>query len=99
LIKKFFIPAIWAEILVQLQDMTALSAAFYVDCNVNKFFNQMIHLASEEGMTEISGRVAGAYFFEIKAAQEAWNEPEKFSSKEKGLRYGRALATITNYTL
>ena len=68
LIKKFFIPAIWAEILIQLQDMTALSAAFYVDCNVNKFFNQLVHLSSEEGMSEISGRVAGAYFFEISAA-------------------------------
>ena len=85
--------------MIQVQDITALAAAFYVDCSLNKFFNQVSHLFTEEGTTEVSGRVAGAYFFEISAAQEAWNNPEDYSSKEKGQRYGRALSVITNYSL
>ena len=72
LVKKVYIPAIWAEMMVQAQDITALFAAFYVDCSVNKFFNQISHLFTEEGTTEVSGRVAGAYFFEIAHAQKVW---------------------------
>lgn len=72
LVKKFYIPAIWAEMMVQAQDITALTAAFYVDCSINKFFNQVSHLFTEEGTTEVSGRVAGAYFFEISHAQKVW---------------------------
>ena len=35
LFKKFYIPAIWSEMMVQTQDMTALTAAFYVDCSLD----------------------------------------------------------------
>jgi len=42
----------------------------------------MTHLASEEGISEISGRVAGSYFFEIKAAQDVWNNKADYSTKE-----------------
>lgn len=70
--RKLYIPAYQPEIQVQIQDMIALNAALYVDCSVDKFFNNLTHLASSEGVSEISGRVAGAYFFEIKAAQNVW---------------------------
>ena len=80
MLKKFYIPAIWAEIMVQAQDITALTAAFYVDCSLNKFFNQVSHLFTEEGTSEVSGRVAGAYFFEIAAAQKAFQNPDDYSA-------------------
>ena len=99
LLKKVYIPAIWAEIMVQVQDITALTAAFYVDCSLNKFFNQISHLFTEEGTTEVSGRIAGAYFFEISAAQKAWQEPENYTAKEKGQIYGRAFSVVANYYL
>ena len=99
LIKKFYIPAIWAEMMVQAQDITALTAAFYVDCSVNKFFNQVSHLFTEEGTSEVTGRVAGAYFFEIAAAQKVWNNPDDYTSKEKGQAYGRAFSVVANYYL
>ena len=98
LFKKFFIPAIWSEMMIQAQDMTALSAALYVDCSADKFFNQLIHLSSEEGISEVTGRVAGSYFFEISAAQKAWNDKD-MSSRDKGIAYGRAISVITNYTI
>lgn len=85
--------------MVQSQDMTALTAAFYVDCSLDKLFNQLVHLASEEGVTEISGRVAGSYFFEINAAQKAWQNPEDYTTKERGRIFGTALSVILNYTL
>lgn len=99
LIKKFYIPAIWAEIMIQVQDITALAAAFYVDCSLNKFFNQVSHLFTEEGTTEVSGRVAGAYFFEISHAQKVWNNKQDYSLQEQGQAYGKAFSVVSNYYL
>lgn len=106
--KKVYIPAYAPEIQVQLQDMTALTAGFYVDCALDQFFNQMTHLVSSEGVTEISGRVAGAYFFEIAQAQKVYtSEPNTFPLNSEGKYdgnlgkqyYGKALSIILNYTI
>ena len=98
ILKKIYIPAYLPEIQIQLQDSIALTAGFYVDCSVDKFFNQIIHLASQEGITEISGRVAGAYLFEISDALEAYNAEEgTFARTETARRYGKATATVLNY--
>ena len=99
LIKKFYIPAIWAEMQVQIQDITALTAAFYVDCSLNKFFNQISHLFTEEGTSEVTGRVAGAYMFEIAHAQKVWNNKSDYTAAEQGQAYGKALAVVSNYYL
>ena len=99
LLKKIYIPAYLAQTQVQTQDLIAMGAAFYVDCSLDKFFNNLTHLATEEGVSEISGRVAGAYLFEISAAQKVWNNPSDYSTQEKGKTYGRALAVILNYTI
>ena len=80
--------------------MTALSAAFYVDCSLNKFFNQLIHLSSEEGVSEIIGRVAGSYYFEIADAIKAFkNEDGSMDAEARGIAYGRAISVITNDTI
>ena len=98
-LRKIYIPAYQPEFQVQVQDITAMSAAWYVDCSLDKFFLNLTHLASEEGLSEISSRVVGAYFFEIAAAQKVWNNPEDYSAKERGETYGTALSIILNYTI
>ena len=65
-LKKIYIPAYLPELQVQIQDFIAISAAFYVDCSIDKFFNTVTHLASSEGLSELGGRLAGAFMFEIK---------------------------------
>jgi hypothetical protein len=65
LLKKIYIPAYWAELQVQTQDIIAISSAFYVDCSVDKFFNTVTHLVSNEGVSELGGRLGGAWYFEI----------------------------------
>ena len=98
ILKKIYIPAYLPEVQIQLQDTIAISSGFYVDCSIDKFFYTVIHLASQEGVTEISGRVAGAYFFEISAALDAWNDTEgKITRSEAAKRYGIAAATTLNY--
>ena len=76
-----------------------MAAAFYVDCSLNKFFNQVSHLFTEEGTTEVSGRVAGAYFFEISHAQKVWNNKQDYSLQEQGQAYGKAFSVVSNYYL
>ena len=71
--KKAYYPWFWAECQVSVQDFTAISSAVYVDCDVNKFFNSVQHLFSTEGLTEATGRIGGAFFFEIQEFLLLWN--------------------------
>jgi len=98
-LKKLYIPAFWAEAQIQLQDFISITSAFYVDCDVNKLFNTVTHLVSSEGLTELSGRVSGAYFFEIRECQDCFREPDLCSKKEKGYRYGKCASIALNYTI
>jgi hypothetical protein len=97
LFKKIYIPAFWAEMQVQFQDSTVLLAVFTVDCSLDKLFNSLSHMATEEGVVELQSRIAGAYLFEISAAQKVWNNKSDYSSQERGRTYGKALAATLNY--
>lgn len=99
IVKKLYIPAFWAEAQVQSQDLVAISSATYVDCSLDKVFNTATHLFTTEGASELVGRVAGAFPFEIRKCQEAYNNPEKFTTAERGFRYGKCLSIVLNYTI
>lgn len=97
--KKLYIPAFWAEGQVQTQDLLAISSMLYIDCKVSKAFTTISHIFSSEGVSELGGRVAGAYPFEIRKCQEAWGNKEEFDTAERGYRYGKCLSIILNYTI
>lgn len=82
---------------VQFQDSTVLAAVLTVDCSLDKLFNTISHAATEEGVVELQGRLAGAYLFEISAAQKVWNNKSSYSTQEQGQTYGRALSAILNF--
>ena len=98
-LKKLYIPAFWAEAQIQAQDFISITSALYVDCDVDKLFNTVTHLISTEGITELTGRISGAYFFEIRQCQDAFRDPDSFSRKEKGYRYGKCTSIVLNYTI
>ena len=77
---KLYIPAYWAEGQVQFQDITAISSALFVDCNLDKMFTTLTHLATSEGVSELTGRVAGAAFFEFSKCADAWSNSDAYSS-------------------
>ena len=72
---KLYIPAYWSELQVQVQDLTAILAATFVDCNLDKMFTTLTHLASSEGVSELTGRVAGAAFFEFSKCLDVYSNP------------------------
>ena len=99
ILKKMYIPAFWAEAQVQTQDLISISSVLYVDCALSQMFNTITHLASTEGVSELTGRVVGAYPFEISRCQEAYRNPEKFDTAERGFRYGKCLSILLNYSI
>ncbi len=99
IMKKLYIPAFWAEAQVQTQDLFAITSMLYVDCALSKMFTTISHLFSSEGVSELSGRVMGAYPFEIRKCQEAWNNKSEFDTAERGYRYGQCLGIILNYSI
>jgi len=101
ILKKIYIPAYLSEFQIQIQDFVAISAALYVDCSIDKLFTTVTHLASDEGISEISSRVAGSYLFEIKDAQDAFGArgSGQYTSQESGYAYGRAISVLLNYSI
>merc|ERR1712110_976026 len=65
ILKKMYIPAFWAEAQVTSQDFISIIAGVYVDCNLDKAFNTATELFTSEGLSQLSGRVLGAWPFEI----------------------------------
>ena len=99
IMKKMYIPAFWAEAQVQSQDLFAITSMLYVDCALSKMFTTVSHLFSSEGVSELSGRMLGAYPFEIRKCQECYNDPDSFDTAERGFRYGKCLSVVLNYTI
>ena len=95
---KLYIPAYWAELQVQFQDTSALSSAVFVDCNLDKMFTTLTHLATSEGLSELSGRVVGAAFFELSKCANARGNPE-LTGSEKSKIYGKCASVLLNFTI
>lgn len=97
--KKLYIPAFWAEGQVQTQDLMAISSMLYVDCKMSKAFTTISHIFSSEGVSELGGRVMGAYPFEISDCIEKWNNSDAYDTSKRGYSYGKCLSVILNYSI
>lgn len=99
ILAKMYIPAYWAEAQVQVQDLVAVSSTVFVDCNVDKMFNTLTHLATTEGVSELSARVAGAFMFEISKCMDVYSKPDEYTTQESGQAYGKCLSILLNFTI
>ena len=100
ILAKIYIPAYWAEGQVQFQDLTAVSSALFVDCNVDKMFTTLSHLATSEGVSELTGRVAGAAFFEFSKCFSVYSDDTNtYTSAESSKIYGKCFSVLLNFTI
>ena len=97
--KKIWIPAYLAEAQIQIQDLIAILAAVNIDCSLQQVILNVSQLASSEGISTVSARVAGALPFEMKACQQAYQYPEFFTTQQKGYRYGKCLSILLDHTI
>ena len=71
----------------------------YVDCNVEQLMYVLTNLFSEEGMAELTGRVAAAFPFEIAECQKVRMNPDDYTQQEKGTKYGQCAVIVLDWTL
>jgi hypothetical protein len=76
-----------------------VSSGVYVDCSVDKAFNTATHLFSTEGLSELGGRLAGAYPFELSDCIEKYKNSNLYTTQERGMAYGKCISITLNYTI
>jgi hypothetical protein len=93
---RIYMPWYVPEAQLVVQDNIALLGGFYTDCDVNKFFDSMTTLFSEEGLSSLGARGATASQFEYKRYQKAKEDP-RGSTFTRGESFGKLFGAITNY--
>lgn len=93
---KIYMPWYLPEAQYTLQDVTALNGSFYLDCDVNKFFNIMTALISLEGISELGSRSLITYFFEYKTFKNTLSDPQS-TSFAVGTAFGALLGNVVDY--
>jgi len=73
-----------------------LNGQFYVDCDVNKFFDSMTTLISSEGLSSLGARAMGTYFFEYADFNEKRADPNA-SAFATAASFGKLFGAVTNY--
>jgi len=96
---KLYIPAFWSEGQVQMQDLVSVTSAVFVDCNIDKMFGTMSHLATVEGLSELGGRSLGAWPYEISTAIDTFSNSDNYTYQESGYNYGRLISIVLNFTI
>ena len=62
-------------------------------------FTTLTHLATSEGVSELTGRVAGAAFFEFSKCFDAYSNPDAYTQKERSNAYGKCTSVLLNFTI
>lgn len=95
-LSKLYLPWYAPEVQLVLQDNIALLGGFYIDCDVNKFFDSMTTLFSEEGLSAAGARGTSVYMFEYGKYKDIKKDPLS-STYQKGVAQGKLFGSITNY--
>ena len=56
-------------------------------------------MATSEGVSELTGRVAGAAFFEFSKCFDAYSNPDAYTQKERSNAYGKCTSVLLNFTI
>ena len=97
-LSKMYMPWYVPEAQLVLQDSIALFGGFYHDCDMNKFFDSMTAVISQEGMSALGTRFAVASKFELAKYKEMKEAPQS-TSFMKAAAFGKAFGAITQYSL
>jgi hypothetical protein len=65
LLEQFYVPSLWADTVLSLQNWVQLSTTVYSDCDIQKFFNTVTALFTGEGSSTLVARIAGGFIFEL----------------------------------
>ena len=93
-----YMPWYIPEVQLIIQDNIALFGGFYHDCDMNKFFDSMTAVISQEGLSAMGTRLAVASKFEYKAYQDMKANPQS-TNFQKSAAFGKAFGAITQYSL
>ena len=100
-LSKMYMPWYLPEVQLIIQDNIALFGGFYHDCDMNKFFDSMTAVISQEGMSALATRAMVASKFEYKAYKDLKEQkgPKKATNFQKSAAFGKAFGAITQYSL
>lgn len=65
LLEQFYMPSLWADTFLSLQNWVQLSTSLYSNCDAQKFFNTITALFTGEGASTLVARLAGGFIFEL----------------------------------
>jgi hypothetical protein len=97
-LKKIYMPWVWPEVQVTIQDIAGTAQATIYVCDVNKLFTTLTHLITTEGIAELGSRVAGVAAFELVEVITIWRD-ESYSKYKKAQVLGALVSGILNYTI
>ena len=98
LITKAYMPWYWSEVMVNFQDVNAMTSSFYVDCKLDKLMFSLSRLASTEGLIQLSARGAGS-IFQILNFTEMMDSKSKASSQSIGKAFGKLTGAILDFKI
>merc|ERR1719443_1781374 len=98
ILSKIYQPWYVPEAQLVVQDQVALMGGFYKDCDVNKFFDTMTMLFSEEGASALGARFMATQPFEYKKYKEM-KADENASQFNRGRAAGKWFGAVTNYKI
>lgn len=98
-VRKLYKPAMLPEFQILIQDMSALYASVYVECNVTAAFSTATKFVSAEGQSELIARAGAAIPFEIRQCQDAWAQRSTMSTQEQGYKYGKCISIIFDWRI
>ena len=93
---KTYMPWYVPEAQLVVQDFIALNGGFYTECDLNKFFDSMTTLFSDEGLSQAGARATATYPFEYRAFTKAFADPD-MPSFIKYQKFGKLFGAVTNY--
>ena len=96
ILARMYMPWYVPEAQLVVQDSIALIGGFYTDCDVNKFFDSMTVLISEEGMSQMGARAGTASQFEWKQYKNLKKE-KQITNFQKQAAFGKAFGAVTQY--
>ena len=86
------------ELQLVSQDSIAVAGTFYVDCEINKLFDQLTGLISSEGLSAAASRFAGSYFTDYQQYL-AVGDDFLASSFEIGESTGKLARSLLNFSI
>jgi hypothetical protein len=98
LITKAYMPWYWSEVMVNFQDVNAMTSSFYVDCKMDKLLFSLSRLASTEGLIQLGARGAGS-IFQIMNFTSLISDESTAGAQTIGKAFGKLAGAILDFKI